>query len=1124
MAFHQRSIAVGFIFAALSILALLVSPVPAHAQVAGATLSGLVTDTLGGPVPNATVSIRNRANGELRELKTDADGFYSAPNLLPGEYDITIAAQGFAKVIQKGITLTIGAQQALNQSLKVGEVTQSVEVNAAPPDVQTASSTISATVEGTTVRELPLNGRDWTSLAVLEPGVTAIQGQASTGSTSNRGNRGFGNQLSNAGHRPNENSYRVNGVNINDYANGSPGSVLGVNLGVDAIQEFSVLTTNYTAEYGRTSGAVINAITKTGTNQLHGTAYFFDRDKIFDARNFFDKGLVPPFRRIQFGGAAGGPIIKDKTFIFGDYEGIRQNLSQPVVAIVPSDQARAGNLCSRPPQPSAQVPSPCRPNSVRVDPAVQTALGLWPVANQGLVAGPTANGDQAIFASATPQILAENYYTLRVDHKLSSRDNLAGSYFFDGAWQTQPDALGNAIHKVTTRRHMASLEETHVFSSAAANTFRAGYNRVVGVVNQPLSAPNPLAADPRLSSVPGAFAPIIKVSNIIDDAGGLGSPSFFGHAGTSSQIYDDAFLVRHTHSLKFGFGFERLQYNLAGRYRQNGEWQFDSLALFLTNLPRSFGALDPTQAAETGSRQSIFAGYIQDDWRARSNLTLNLGVRYEMATLPSEVQDRFQVIQDLYGQGRVVPVKNLWSSNPTLKNFEPRVGFSWDPLRNGKTAVRGGFGIFDVLPLPYTYTQYNSSSYPFVVATNFRGNSASPLPQCRNLTRDFPDRAFPCLDFRDTTKLRLRYVEQNPHRSFAMNWNLNIQREVAPSWTAMVGYVGSRSLHLTNTGDDGNMVIPTRTSAGYFWPVPISTGTVMDPNAGEIRPMFFDGAASYHGLQAQLKKRMSHGFQVQASYTWGKCIDAGSTGSVGDMFLNSLRTLIFYAREARRGPCDFHVGQNFVANYLWTIPGPRAGSGLGWVLGGWELGGIFTASSGMPFTVMIGGDPMGLRNTNPSAFPDRVPGCDPINGNFKNDPSGRPLYLNTNCFTLPAAPANLSPGVQCQNFGRTTTNPGIAGTCANRLGNSGRNQLIGPRLINFDFSLFKNTRIPRISETFSVQFRAEFFNVFNHANFQAPTKNNTLFAAAGTRVATGGQLSATTTTSRQIQLGLKFVW
>jgi hypothetical protein len=1107
---NRKATSIGASFLAL----LLTVAVPAGAQVAGATLSGLVTDTLGGPVPNATISIRNLANGEVRELKTDVDGFYSAPNLLPGEYEVIIAAQGFTKVIQKGITLTIGAQQALNQSLKVGAVTQSVEVNAAPPDVQTTSSTIGATVDGTTVRELPLNGRDWTSLAVLEPGVTAIQGQASTGSTSNRGNRGFGNQLSNAGHRPNENSYRVNGVNINDYANGSPGSVLGVNLGVDAIQEFSVLTTNYTAEYGRTSGAVINAITKTGTNQLHGTAYFFDRDKIFDARNFFDKGPVPPFRRIQFGGAAGGPIINDKTFVFGDYEGIRQNLSQPVVAIVPSDQARAGNLCSSPPPPSAQVPRPCRPNSVRVDLSIQTALGLWPLANQGLVAGPTANGDQAVFASSTPQTLAENYYTLRVDHKLSSHDNLAGSYFFDGAWQTQPDALGNAIHKVTTRRHMASAEETHVFSSAAVNTFRAGYNRVVGVVNEPLSALNPFAADPRLSSVPGAFAPIIKVSNIIDDVGGLGSPSYFGHAGNSAQVYDDAFLVRGTHSLKFGFVFERLQYNLLGKYRQNGEWQFDSLLLFLTNRPRSFGALDPTRSAETGSRQSILGGYIQDDWRTRSNLTLNLGVRYEMTTLPTEVQDRFQVIQDLYGRGRVGPVKNLWSSNPSLKNFEPRIGFSWDPLRNGKTAVRGGFGIFDVLPLPYTYTQYNSSSYPFVVAAT--------APSAR-LAGTFPNGAFPLINFRDVTSLRQRYVEQNPHRSFAMNWNLNIQREVAPSWTAMIGYVGSRSLHLTNTGDDANMVIPTATSAGYFWPSPKTSGRadVVDPNAGEIRPIFFDGAASYHGLQSQLRKRMSHGFQAQASYTWGKCIDTGSTGSVGDMFLNSLRTLIFYTREARRGPCDFHVGQNFVANYLWTLPGPRAGSGMGWVLGGWELGGIITASSGMPFTVMIGGDPMGLKNSNPSAFPDRVPGCDPINGNFKNDPSGRPLYINTNCFSLPARPATLPAGVQCSNFG---TGAGIPGTCANKLGNSGRNQLTGPRLINFDFSLFKNTRIPRISETFSVQFRAEFFNMFNHANFQAPTKNNTLFAAAGTPVATGGQLSATTTTSRQIQLGLKFVW
>src|SRR3981189_1389186 len=345
-----------------------------HAQAVGASLSGLVTDERGGPVPGATVSIKNVGTGVVREVSTNGDGFYSAPNLLPGTYEVRVTAQGFQTLVQKEIGLTVGAQQALNLSLKVGQVNETVEVKAAPPSVQTTSSTISATVDSTTVRELPLNGRDWTSLAALQPGVTSIPNQVGTGFSANKGNRGFGNQLSDSGHRANENSYRVNGVGINDYSNGAPGGASGGNLGGDGIQEFSVLTSNYTAEYGRTSGAVINAITKSGTNDFHGTAFFFDREKIFDAKNFFDPaGPIPPFRRIQFGASGGPAIVKEKTFVYGAYEGIRQNQPLAKLLPVPTQQARNGKLCA----PFGG--NPCGSlTTVTVDPKVIPYLALWP--------------------------------------------------------------------------------------------------------------------------------------------------------------------------------------------------------------------------------------------------------------------------------------------------------------------------------------------------------------------------------------------------------------------------------------------------------------------------------------------------------------------------------------------------------------------------------------------------------------------------------------------------------------------------------------------------------------------------------------------------------------------------
>ncbi len=455
----------------------------ARAQAVGAALSGLITDERGGTVPGATVSIKNVGTGVVREVSSNGDGFYSAPNLLPGTYEVRVTAQGFQTLVQKEIGLTVGAEQALNLSLKVGQLNQTVEVNAAPPDVQTTSSTISATVDSNTVRELPLNGRDWTSLAALEPGVRSIPSQAGTGFSANKGNRGFGNQLSDAGHRANENSYRINGISINDYSNGAPGGATGLNLGVDGIQEFSVLTTNYTAEYGHTSGAVINAITKSGVNELHGTAFFFDRDKIFDARNFFDDPTkpIPSFRRVQFGGSGGTAIVKNKTFVYGSYEGVRQDQPLSRLIHVPTAAERALAV-----------------------PAVVPYLALWPTAPAGTPID--SNGVTQTFGVALPGISKENYTTGRVDQKISDKDNLSGSYFFDSGPLTQPDPLLNTTQGVFSRRQMASAEETHIFSPALVNTIRAGVSRVRGDINLPVSG-DTAATSSALAVAPGAAAP-----------------------------------------------------------------------------------------------------------------------------------------------------------------------------------------------------------------------------------------------------------------------------------------------------------------------------------------------------------------------------------------------------------------------------------------------------------------------------------------------------------------------------------------------------------------------------------------------------------------------------------------
>jgi len=1089
----------------------------ARAQAVGAALSGLITDERGGPVPAATVSIKNLGTGVVREVSSNGDGFYSAPNLLPGTYEVRVAAQGFQTSVQKDVRLTVGAQQALNVGLKVGQLTQTVEVSATPPDVQTASSTISATVDSTTVRELPLNGRDWTSLAALEPGVTSIPNQVGTGFSANKGNRGFGNQLSDSGHRANENSYRVNGVGINDYSNGAPGGASGGNLGVDGIQEFSVLTSNYTAEYGRTSGAVINAITKSGTNDFHGTAFFFDRDKIFDAKNFFDDSTkpIPPFRRIQFGASGGRALVKDKTFVYGTYEGVRQNRPGSQTIHVPTDAERALAV-----------------------PAVAPYMKLWPEAPAGTPVD--GNGITQTFNVALPSISNENYFTARVDQRISDKDNLAASYFWDSGPQSQPDPLLNATHQVFSRRQMASAEETHIFGPALVNTFRAGVSRVRGDINDPVSG-DAVAKDTTLAIAPGAAGPPqIGVPGVLTTAIGLGGLNRFLHRWTSGQFYDDAFLTRGTHSLKLGFAFERMLYNITEKLSPNGRMNnYPNLPALLNNTPNRLNALAPGGSSAVAIRESFFAGYLQDDWRFRPNLTINMGVRYEFTTLPKDANNRIQEITTLANCSASptacgpVHVDSFIASNPTSKDFEPRIGFSWDPFKNGKTAVRGGFGIFDVLPLPYEFGLNTSATFPYqVIGFDRNGTLGSGID--------------PNISF-NPQAVRNRFVQQDPKRADVLNWNFNIQRELAPTWTLIVGYVGSRSVHLSVAADDINLVQPIVTSAGLLVPcIPAklqpgkgcgtqATGTAINPNWGGgtagagIRPVVFDGAASYGAAQAQLKKTMSHGFQGQISYTFGKCRDTSSAPVTGDTYLNSIAVPLLLVESYRVGACDFDVRQTLVGTFIWDVPGPKSGT-ASYLAGGWELGTIITATTGSPFTPTIGGggDPLGTGFNGDFSmdFANLVQGCNPVQGGVK--------YLNTKCFALPQATPDIA--AQCQPFGFKTPNPskgdpgsaGILGTCTNLVGNAGRNSIYGPGLTTVDFSIFKNTHVPRISETFNIQFRAEFFNIMNHPNFAAPNflndSNNSIFDASGAPITKAGVISSTSTEARRIQLGLKLVW
>ena len=791
---------------------------PASGQVAGATLSGTIKDSSGAVLAQAKVVIKNVATGVTTELATNADGFYTAANLLPGDYEVTVSATGFNTERRTGISLTVGAQQVFDLALRVGSATKEVVVvTAEAPAVQLSSSDISAVVNATTVRELPLNGRSWTDLAQLQPGVNKIQTQPDFTAGTDRGNRGFGQQLTISGARPQQNNYRLDGVSLNDYANGAPGSVLGGSLGVDAIQEFSVLTSNYSAEYGKTSGGVVNAITRSGTNQLHGSGYEFIRNNHLDARNYFDDPTqsTPPFKRNQFGGAIGGPIFKNRTFFFADYEGIRQSKGITTVTFVPSQNARLGNLST---------------GKVPVDPAAASFFTFYHLPNSGLVAG--SGGDLGIYTFAGQQIVNENFVTGRVDHRFSEKDSLFGTYMYDKTPYSSPDGLNNVEFTTLTARQFASIEETHMFTPAFVNSIRIGGNHETVNNNESLTAINPDASRTDLgvggTGFAGRAAPQVLISGVSDFTGGVGgSPTYFYH-WNSVQLYDDAFFTKGKHSVKFGGTVERMMLNVVADTDPNGIWRFADLAHFLQNNPSKFQGGIASTLSPRNLRQNIFGLYVQDDWRWRPNLTLNLGLRYEMSSVPTETAGKLANLSNL---GAAVPhLGSPFFSNPTLKNLEPRVGFAWDPHGNGRTAIRGGFGMFDVLPLPYQFILLTTQAAPFFSYTAINGPASVCAPPLKPCPHPFFSFGGQNVNF-PSNSLRSTYVDSNAKRNYVMQWNLNVQQEITPTLAAMIAYVGSRGVHQPFRADETNIVLPVANTPlrislaasgclrqSHFWP------------------------------------------------------------------------------------------------------------------------------------------------------------------------------------------------------------------------------------------------------------------------------------------------------------------
>jgi hypothetical protein len=1174
-----------------------------HAQVVGATLTGTVTDPSGGALVGATVSVTDTATAVTRQVTADSAGIYTIPNLIPGPYDIRVSATGFSTTVRSGVTLTVGQQLQLNFSLQVGQTTTEVKVTGAAPQIELTSSANTGEVEAERVRQLPLNGRDWTSLAQLQPGVKPIQTQMAF-ATSARGNRGFGGEMTINGQRSTFNNYRIDGISVNDYAMAAPGNVIGLVLGVDAVQEFSVLTSGFPAEYGRATGGVVNAISRSGTNNFHGSVYEFFRNSALDARPYFNRvtdSPNPPFHRNVFGASAGGPILKDRLFIFGDYEGLRQSKGLTSNSNVFSNNARlgvipgmpipagntgAGTACTDGGGGPGTYPSPL--STICVANYSQALLALWPTSNAVSPTNPLIA--TSIFSGV--QSAPENFGTARVDYKIGTNDSLFGTFVRDPAFYSQPDAFNAVLTVSSATRTTIAIEETHTFSSTIVNAARVGYNRNNVQNSFTPTAINPAAEIGPLGAINGQSAPRLSVGGgITDFFGGVESGSHYLHAWNSYQYGDDAFWTHGAHTIKFGGIVERMLYNEHTFQNPGGRYIFNNPASagfpnrilqFLEGEPSHFEAgllniVDNPRAF----RQTTFALYLQDDWKFKPNLTFNMGLRYEPTSVLSDGQGRITNLATITTQsptcgtlftapippqpGSACSSTGPYYKNPTLRNFEPRLGFAWDPFKDGKSSVRGSFGLYDVNPLAGYFLLQQNQAAPFLIFKSVTGFNNFPVES--GFTGPFqPGEGGVQLENSTTSKLAMSTIEGAPHRNYVEQWSLSIQRQLTSDTSLTVAYVGTHGVHLLMRGDDGNMSGAPQSAApamvtpyGYLFPCGPDgsgatcvqgfspTGTTanpisaqVNPNLGVIRYIFWNTSSSYNGLNVHIDKVLAHGFLFQVAYTYSKSLDDDSQTIAGDTFANGINSPVWWLPRAYYGPSDFNVTHTLSINGLYQIPTPKSWTGFKeQAFSNWQLGGIFTYNSGTPTTVTNTGDPLGLNNAGADPYGPlvRIPGCNPITYTVGGPVVG---YLNQNCFTEPYLPtssvASLPYG--CAGFPRAGTAGFIPAApsgmtyCANLMPfNVGRNTLYGPDFVNFDFSIQKTFPVTRISEQFNIEFRAEIFNIANHSQFVPPQPNSGdsnagLINTDGSYAGVGNIITPANlqTPAREVQFALKVNW
>lgn len=1031
-----------------------------QAQIRTAIISGTVTDTSGGIIPGVSISVRNVETGIARTAVTDDSGRYVVPLLDPGSYEIQAELVGFKTEVRSGITLEVGRSALVDFTLSVGEISERVVVEGEAPLVQTADSTISGLVDSKKIRDLPLNGRSYVQLALLQPGVTVIR------STLNTALSGRGTKFSVAGSRPGSNNFVLDGVTINDGSNQTPGSAGDQNLGVESIREFKVLTNTYSAAYGRNTGAVVIVVTKSGTNQWHGSVFEFHRNSELDAKNFFDPldEDIPSFKRNQFGATLGGPLKKDKTFFFFNYEGLREGLGLSNIAIVPNALSREGIL----PDPN----NPGGTRTVQVADSVKPFLDFFPIPN-GRDFG-DATGE---FISSPNRITNEDFVTARFDHQFNDRNSIFVRYTFDEGEQFTPDELLAFETVFRNTNQSAVVEYKTIISPTLINTARFGFNRALLTSDSsPINGSGPptlIAGRPfgkiRFGQAQSGPAPIATL--------GTANPELFPY--TTQTYSDDINWTTGDHMIQSGLSITRIQNNnVVSGTGVYGNFLFNNVEDFITARPFQFSADSADSNRHRGWRQTLIGLYVQDNFRLSPRLTLNLGFRLEFLTEISETAGRTSQLLNKSDPEFTVGAPLFDQTSP---QFQPRIGFAYDPIGDGKTVVRAGFGIFHDQPVAFWYALAGSNLLPFTSTDTLRGVGNVP----------FPD-AFDALAGGLPTAITL---DPEPDAPTKLHYNLNIERQIGTDTVVSIAYVGSRGTHLPRAGDALGPIPEIRPDGSKFFSRPFLPRR--NPSFGFNLDTTNDGNAFYNALQVGVTRRFNKSLQYQFSYTYSHSIDDGSQ-MLGSEAQNAPQNVTQHDnRKADRSASTFDVRNNFVANATWDLPfgtGQRWGSSHTGVasklISGWQLNSIVTLANGTPQTLLIG-----FNNSNNGDFllPERP---DLVSGRDNNPTLGGPdQFFDPTAFVLPE--------------------PGTFGDLA-------RTTIIGPGFASVDVAVTKNTQILSGDRPVDIQFRAEFFNLFNRANFDLP--DPTLFDASRQRRGAAGRITRTTTTSRQIQFGVKILF